>query len=198
MKAAFALLVDHEVHNVARKLALEVHRNYGIGLAASQLPPHVSLKQPFSIPDLHAIEVYFDRLAASIEPVALIFPRIGGPADGPFPVLWLEVEESATLRELHSRINRELAEQFANTQAPFDGPTYHFHLTIALGRDPDPVYQSIIAELARREIALRTIARRLVMFYYDEEPISPGSFLTYKILPLGKTNPRLYKAMEED
>lgn len=188
MKAAFALLVDHEMHNIVRKLALEVHRDYGIGLAGSQLPPHVSLKQPFFIADLHAIEAYFDQLAASIEPVALSLPRIGGPADGPFPVLWLEVEESASLRALHNRINRELAEQFANTQAPFDGPTYHFHLTIALGRDPDPVYQSIITELAHREIALHTIARHLVLFYYDEDKISPGSFLTYKILPLGKTN----------
>ena len=147
MKAAFALLVDDEVHNVVRKLTLEVHRNYSIGLAGSQLQPHVSLKQPFFIADLRSIEAYFDQLAASIEPIALSFPRIGGPAEGPFPVLWLEVEESATLRELHNRINRELEERFANTQAPFDGPAYHFHLTIALGRDPDPVYRSIIREL---------------------------------------------------
>jgi len=44
------------------------------------------------------------------------------------------------------------------------------------------------AELATREVALRTIARYLVLFYYHDAQISPGSFLTYKILPLGKTN----------
>jgi hypothetical protein len=31
---------------------------------------------------------------------------------------------------------------------------------------------------------LRTTARHLVLFYYDEDQISLGSFLTYKILPL--------------
>ena len=83
MKAAFALLVDHEVHNIVRKLAVEVHQNYRVGLAGSQLPPHVSLKQPFLISDLRAVETYFDQLAGSIEPVVLTFPRIGGPADAP-------------------------------------------------------------------------------------------------------------------
>ena len=99
------------------------------------------------------------------------------------------MEESETLRHLHTRINQELAERFSNTQASFDGPDYHFHLTIALGRDPDPVYRSIIMELASREIALDTIARQVVLFYYDDDQISPGSFLTYKILPIRKTNP---------
>jgi len=55
MKATFAFLFDHEVHNVVRKLAVEVHQNYRVGLAGSQLPPHVSLKQPFSIPDLQLL-----------------------------------------------------------------------------------------------------------------------------------------------
>jgi hypothetical protein len=74
MKATFALLLDHQVHNIVRKLAVEVHQTYRVGLAGSQLPPHVSLKQPFSIPDLAAIEAYFDQLAQSIEPVVLTFP----------------------------------------------------------------------------------------------------------------------------
>jgi len=44
------------------------------------------------------------------------------------------------------------------------------------------------SELASREVALRAIARHLVLFYYDDDQLSPGSFLTYKILPLGKAN----------
>lgn len=186
MKATFALLVDHEMHNLVRKLAVEVHQTYRVGLAGSQLPPHVSLKQPFSIPDLAAVEAYFDQLAGSLEPIVLTFPRIGGPGDA--AVLWLEVEETDTLRQLHTRINQELSERFPNTHAPFDGPAYHFHLTIALGGQPSSVYQSMVAQLASRAVALRTTARHLVLFYYDDDQISLGSFLTYKILPLGTTN----------
>jgi 2'-5' RNA ligase len=102
-------------------------------------------------------------------------------------VLWLEVEETDTLRQLHTRINQEVADRFPNTQAPFDGPAYHFHLTIALGGQPSSLYQSMAAALASRQIALRTTARHLVLFYYDEDQIALGSFLTYKILPLGTT-----------
>ena len=68
------------MHNLVRKLAVEVHQTYRVGLAGSQLPPHVSLKQPFSIPDLPAVDAYFDQLAGSLEPVVLSFPRIGGPS----------------------------------------------------------------------------------------------------------------------
>jgi 2'-5' RNA ligase len=185
MKATFALLLDHEVHNLVRKLAVEVHQTYHIGLAGSQLPPHVSLKQPFPIPDLFALEAYFDQLAKSIDPLTLTFPRIGGPGDA--PVLWLEVEETETLRLLHTRINQELAERFPETQAPFDGPAYHFHLTIALGGASSAMYQSIVAKLESQKVALQAIARHLVLFYYDDDQISLGSFLTYKILPLRKT-----------
>lgn len=183
MKATVALLLDHDVHNIIRKWAVEVHQKYQIGFAGSQLPPHVSLKQPFSIPSLPAVETYVDQLARSIDPVALAFPRIGGPADA--SVLWLEVEETPMLRFLHTKVNQEVAERFPGTQAPFDGPDYHFHLTIALGGAPS-VYQAMIAELASRNVAFQAMARHLVLFYYDDDQISPGSFLTYKILPLGK------------
>lgn len=189
MKATVALLLDHHVHNVVRKLAVEVHQKYQIGFEGSQLPPHVSLKQPFSIPSLPVVEAYVDQLARSIDPVALTFPRVGGPADA--SVLWLEVEETPLLRSLHTRVTQEVAERFPRTQAPFDGPDYHFHLTIALGGAPASMYQAMIAELASRNVAFQAIARHLVLFYYDDDQISPGSFLTYKILPLGKTEERL-------
>ncbi|HLZ60068.1 MAG TPA: 2'-5' RNA ligase family protein [Ktedonosporobacter sp.] len=185
MKATFALLLDHNVHNMVRKLAVEVHQAYQIGLVGSQLPPHVSLKQPFLISDLSTLEAYFDQLAKSIDPLILSFPRIAGPGNA--PILWLEVEETETLRQLHTRINQELAERFSETQAPFDGSAYHFHLTIALGGASSSVYQSMVAELESRNVAFQAIARHLVLFYYDDDQYSPGSFLTYKILPLGKT-----------
>ncbi len=88
------------------------------------------MRYPFGMLSGRCCDAYFDQLAKSIDPLTLTFPRIGGPGDA--PVLWLEVEETETLRQLHTRINQELAERFPETQAPFDGPAYHFHLTIAL------------------------------------------------------------------
>jgi hypothetical protein len=55
-----------------------------------------------------------------------------------------------------------------------------------LAKTPTPVYQKIATELASRAVARNATARHLVIFYYDDDQISPGSFLTYKILPLEK------------
>lgn len=145
--------------------------------------------------DLAAIEASFDHLARSIDPFPLTFPRIGGPGDA--PALWLEVDETETLRGLHTRINQELAARFQETQAPFDGPAYHFHLSIALGGASSALYRSMVAKLASQYVALQIIARHLALFYYDDDQISPGSFLTYKILPLGKPSVELGEPHQE-
>ena len=49
------------------------------------------------------------------------------------------------------------------------------------------ISQSNATEQVRGAVVLRTIARHLVLFYYDDYQISLQSFLTSKILPLGKT-----------
>jgi hypothetical protein len=63
MKATFALLANRELHNWVRKLACQIHQNYRTGTQHCRLPPHISLKQPFAISDLTALEGYMDELA---------------------------------------------------------------------------------------------------------------------------------------
>ena len=136
MLVTFALLGDDRLHNVIRKLALEIHHAHQTGLHAGLLPPHISLKQPFRIADLAAIETFFDRFAASIAPFELTLTHVDGPAlseqANDRGVVWLEVQEDPQLRALHERLNTELASQFTGTDAPFDGAAYHFHATVAL------------------------------------------------------------------
>ncbi|HEX5692484.1 MAG TPA: 2'-5' RNA ligase family protein, partial [Roseiflexaceae bacterium] len=68
MKAGFVLLVDHTIHNRLRRLAYELHRDYQLGFHGALIPPHISLKQPFKIDDVDAVEAYFDEFAASVAP----------------------------------------------------------------------------------------------------------------------------------
>ncbi len=191
MKTAFALLVDHDAHNFIRKLAVDVHSKYQIDFLASLLPAHVSLKQPFEISSLPEAEAYFDQLAQSIQPFDVTLTHLElqiGSIDGDeLGILWLDVQETPTLRALHDRINRELSERFENTNAPFDGPDYHFHATVELGRPPVEVYRKIYAEYEQVKVNLTFTAREIVMFYSDDLGSKPGTFITYKILPVGKT-----------
>lgn len=130
MKATFALLANTEIHNLVRKLAWEAHQKYRTGMIDCRLPPHISLKQPFHIADLAALEAYMSALARSITPFAVHLTELQLQSivfkGTEFGLLWIEVQETAYLRHLHDRFNQELGQRFGNTQADYDGSAYHF------------------------------------------------------------------------
>jgi hypothetical protein len=90
---------------------------------------------------------------------------------------------------LHQRINRELAGRFENTRAPFDGPEYRFHATIAAGGQPVDVYRQIYAEYGPVQANLTTTARELAMFCTEWDAYAAEGFI-YKKLPLDKEGQR--------
>ncbi len=189
MKAGLALLADAEIHNLARKLSWEIHRKYRAGIDMCRLPPHISLKQPFDILDLSPLEKYMVELAEGIQPfevnltgLELVEATIDGLESG---ILWLDVEESELLRNLHNQVNDELTARFGDVHAAFDGPDYHFHMSVAIGGQPIETYRRIYNEFAGRLSDLRYTIREIVMFVYDERDEPNAGYMTYMILPLG-------------
>lgn len=132
------------------------------------------------------------ELAASLAPVQVWLPRleivptaIDGQATG---ILWLDVHETARLRQLHNRICGELMARMDNTQAPFDGPDYRFHMTVAIGTQPFSVYQAMHEQLSRAPVNLNYTAQELAVFVYDDDDHTSADYMTYKILPLTGKN----------
>lgn len=190
MKATFALLADIAVSNFVRKLAWEIHQEYHTGTGVCRLLPHVSLKQLFEIKDVTLLEAYMDAFVQTIQPftikcteLQLVSMTLAGMETG---ILWLDVQETAYLRQLHDRLNRELAQRFGNTQAAFDGAGYHFHMTVMMGGQPIEVYRRAYDEIAERAVNLEFIADTLAMFVYDEPLGLNGDYMTYKISPIGE------------
>ncbi|HEX5691785.1 MAG TPA: 2'-5' RNA ligase family protein, partial [Roseiflexaceae bacterium] len=184
----FALLVDQSTHNFMRKLAFELDRLYHTGLQAAVLPAHVSLKQTFRTDDLPAVEAYFDTFAASIQPFEIIFDAVevqlaAGP-NGDTGIVWLAARETSTLRDLHNRLNAELAPRLTRSHADFDGPAFRFHSTIAMGKQAPQIYQAIAATYSRVDVHLTCYVTQILMgvAYDDTDP--PGPFISYKILSL--------------
>lgn len=68
MKATIVLIADNDAENYGRKLMLEAHRYGKMGFEMARLPQHVSLKQPFAVPGLEAMEAFFDRFAKELCP----------------------------------------------------------------------------------------------------------------------------------
>ncbi len=134
MKAAIGLYASYEVQNFVRKIVYDLYRRYGVEFAASLNPAHVTLKQAFSFASMERLEQYLNRLAASTAPFEIELDRVYHAQWEGVGFLGLNVKETSVLRELHNRINRELAELFKDTSAPHDGEGYHFHLTIEVGK----------------------------------------------------------------
>ena len=190
MKAAFALLANIETHNLVRKLSWDIHRKYRTGIDICRLPPHVSLKQPFDIADLSSLEEYMTVLANSIPAMELhltglklIETSIDTYETG---ILWLGVQETEFLRMLHNRLNQELTARFGDVSAPFDGPDYHFHMTVAMGGQPIEIYRKIYNEFEGRLNSVQSTVRELGMFVYDEMEEVHSGYVLYKIMSLAR------------
>jgi len=191
MKATFAFLTDNHIHNLVRKLSWDIHQKYRTGIDVCRLPPHISLKQTFDISDLDSLSDYMGDLAQSIEPfqarlthLELIDATIDGLESG---ILWLNVEETESLRGLHNRLNKELTARFGNVPAEYDGTAYHFHMSVAIGGQPIETYHKILDEFKDRLVNLQCRVRNLIMFVYDERTAVNAGYMTYMILPLGKS-----------
>ena len=185
MKAAVALLSDHHVQNVARKMVYEISRLGEVRFFGSLLPAHVSLKQPFPFEDMDALEEWFETFSGQIHPFRIELDHIYYEQWDDFAIVGLDVRETPLLRALHNQINRELKKLFRDPSAPHDGDEYHFHLTVELGRtgNTNP-FKQFYEALSEKQVSLSFQAKQIALFLYPYEPIEPGSFICYQILPL--------------
>jgi hypothetical protein len=106
-------------------------------------------------------------------------------------ILWADVKETPDLWALHERLNVELSSQLADTTAPFDGPAYRFHATVAIAVHPCGTHQVMHQQYAALRIAYTFIATHLALFYYDDDSFAPASYITYKIARIGTQHPDL-------
>ena len=190
MKATLALLADTDVHNLIQKLAWEFHQKNRTGTL--RLPPHVSLKQPFGVANLAALEGYMDSFVQSIPPFDVTLTRLDVVSSfyegTEYGILWADVQESDELRGLHNRLNEELTRRFGPVPAEHDGEAYHFHMTVMIGGQPLEVYRRFIGERENPVLNRSFTVHELAMFVYDEPLGQDSEYLCYKILPIGKSN----------
>lgn len=185
MKAAIALLIEGEAYVAVRRVALELHEQYGCGLSAAQLPVHVSLKQPFQISSLPEIEAFFDGFVASLEPINLTLSTLEFFNVDAVMTVYLGVLEDAILRPIHKRLNTELENQFGNTQAPFDGETYHFHATAAIEYENTKTLEAQKLRAGER-FDISTTAISLGLFIYTRDDSALPAYVCYKISEIKK------------
>ena len=184
MKCTFALLVNDEIHNYIRKKVVTINRLTGCGFFASQLPPHISLKQPFIIDDIDKAEKYFNEFSKKIQPIRIIIDSTYNWEN----IIGLNVVENAELRNAHNILISDLKEIFRNSSALHDGNSYHFHATISMGGMDHSKFKSGFIEAYEKvkdaNLNFEFMANKIVMFYNDDDKFN--SIITYKINEIGK------------
>ena len=185
MKAAIALLSDHHVQNVARRMVYEINQRAGIKFLGSLLPAHVSLKQPFTFENMDELEDWFESFSREVAPFRLELERVYYDEWDNYAIVGFEVLETPTLRALHNRINSELKDLVRDPSAPHDGADYRFHLTVELGNvEHGNPFKQFYDSLPERQVDLSFTAQHIALFFYADGPIETGSFICYKVLSL--------------
>ena len=185
MKATIVLIADNDAENFGRKLMLEANRHGKMGFEMARLPQHVSLKQPFAIPDLENMEAFFDRFAKELSPFDIefvdmdVFPSnvLGGADSG---CMSLRAKETPQLVDAQKRLNEELYKMFGPCPADHDND-YVFHMTFAIGGADYESYQRAYDELKKSDYHQTFRFNKLGLLYYDDDNITPGTYFCYKI-----------------
>jgi len=135
------------------------------------------------------LEGWFESFSKQISSFRIDLEQVYYDGWDQYAIVGFEVRETPTLRSLHNQINRELKEFVRDPSAPYDGDEYRFHLTIELGEvgrfNP---YKQFYESLPEKQVALSFMANHIALLFYPHEPIVPGSFICYKVLPLDDHN----------
>lgn len=185
MKATIVLIANNEAENFGRKMMLEANKHGGMGFEMARLPQHVSLKQPFSIPNLEEMEEFFESFVKELTPFEIefvdmdLFPNnvLGGVSSG---CMSLRVKETSELLEAQRKLNEELYKKFGPCPADHDDD-YIFHMTFAIGGASFEAYQRAYDELIKQDYKKRFTFSKLGLLYYDDDNIVPGTYFCYKV-----------------
>ena len=185
MKATIVLIANNEAENFGRRMMLEANKYGGMGFEMARLPQHVSLKQPFSIPNLEEMEAFFENFVKELRPFEIefvdmdLFPSnvLGGVPSG---CMSLRVKETPELLEAQRKLNEELYKKFGPCPAEHDDD-YIFHMTFAIGGAGFESYQKAYDELVKQDYKKSFMFNKLGLLYYDDDNITPGTYFCYKV-----------------
>lgn len=187
MKVTFVLIADVEAENFGRECMLEAHRAGNLGFEMARLPHHISLKQPFKISNLGAVETIFDEFVQEINAITVplieleCFPNnVFGYESG---CMSIRAESTQQLVAMQKKLFDILESKLGPCPAEHD-LDYVFHMTIAIGGATYESYEKAYQMMKEHDFHHEFCSNRLGLLYYDDDNIKPGTYFCYKIAQL--------------
>jgi 2'-5' RNA ligase len=169
-EVAHALLLTGAAHNLLRDLQLAQFFDADRNLS---LPPHITVKAPFSTDEVGRHEAYLDRPGAETREVNVRLTRIELFADR---TLYLGVDQAAALPPLTARIQEDLAPE-ARPSIYEATQTFRHHATIGRVRTDQ---LGPAGEVVGRTYGLRTDIAEIALLLR----LIPGEWLVARTAPL--------------
>jgi 2'-5' RNA ligase len=189
MVFCIAGLIDDDSQNQLRKVVYLINQKYDVGIIASLLPQHVSLKISFQTSYSDLIDKYFDEFASRFSPFEITGTNFElvkiQEKDKESGLIWYGVEENTVLRKMHTTLNDDLLQRFQIKNAEYDGDRFHFHSTLVYGNKAFSDYAEIFESAKKMLPKMNSRIEKVGLFCCHENEIVPGKFYAYKIRDLG-------------
>ena len=162
MRIGFAILLDDESHNFARKIELELCDKFGLGWGLKQ-SPHITIKSPFDTDKLEPFVKCLENLAKNTKSFDV---ELRGFNYFEPKVVFLDVIENPSLKRLHVRILEDLKKKFKIKPHELEGKNIKFHSTLALDDVTKTKFQKAKSYLKKYKPKFKFKAKTLGIFYY--------------------------------
>lgn len=181
MDIGFAILLEDECHNYARKLELELCEKFGLCWGLKQ-SPHITIKAPFQTDKLSPFVEYLESLAKEIRPFEV---ELEGFNYFDNKVIFLDVKENSPLKDLHFRILKDLQSKFNIKPHELEGKNVKFHSTIATGDVNEENIDKAKRYLKKYHPKFMFTVNTLGIFYYLGED---AGWIMVRMIKLGSRN----------
>ena len=179
MYATLCYLSDFDGENFCRDFMVEGSEKEHLGVAAGNLPRHISLGLPYEVKDWDAYLKFAEKLASKLHPVTVKLTDMGcapiGDVTGNYS---FKFEENFGLDQLRLDTVHALNSELGLSVPEKDGVTGSRGITLGFGTAPFASYKKYVDEVDRARFVGKEITfDQLGVFYYDSAKITATSFI---------------------
>ena len=138
------LIFDKKDEDYIRKICKKINKNYSLSELSFTLPQHISLKTSFYYDNYNEIIDYLKIILSNINSLKVNIIGIKKINNG---VIWLEVENTKELRDIHNLLNDKLLNKYSIPSTNYDGENFIFHSTLFQDSSISNKHNKMIDEL---------------------------------------------------
>ena len=141
------MVLPKKLEGKIRNRCRSINKDFNVSEQSFTLPQHISLKTSFNVLNYQEVIEFmkeqlkiFNKIKIKIKIIDIC------KLDG---VIWFEIEENKTLRNMHELLNKKLYDEFNIQKIKFDGVNFKFHSTIFQDIENDDKLTKIYEKLKK-------------------------------------------------